>query len=225
MSPIKSASIRRRPYHHGTLRQALIDAALELAFEGSPETVSVREAARRAGVSSGAPFRHFASKAALMTAVAEQAMELFRSEIEAGQRRAPADPVSRLRALGRSFILWAFRFPVHFQIISSRHLIEFETSAALREGQNRVRDLTVELISAARNVPLQNGVDILQLALMARALVYGLARMRIDGQFPEWDIEDDHAEQTALALVDLLVSLILNLNTLPPASARPMTRR
>ena len=48
-----------KPYHHGDLRRVLIDAALQLVGEGGAEAVSVREAARRAGVSPGAPFRHF----------------------------------------------------------------------------------------------------------------------------------------------------------------------
>ena len=57
-----------RPYHHGDLRRVLIEAALQLAAEGGE--VSVREAARRAAVSPGAPFRHFSNRDALMAAVA-----------------------------------------------------------------------------------------------------------------------------------------------------------
>src|SRR3979490_2876367 len=71
-----------KPYHHGDLKRVLIDAALGLVEEGGAEAVSVREAARRAGVSPGAPFRHFPSRVALMTAVAEEAQRRFRAEIE-----------------------------------------------------------------------------------------------------------------------------------------------
>jgi len=63
-----------KPYHHGDLRRVLIDAALKLVGEGGADAVSVREAARRAGVSPGAPFRHFPSREALMSAVAEFAL-------------------------------------------------------------------------------------------------------------------------------------------------------
>ncbi|HEX7924546.1 MAG TPA: helix-turn-helix domain-containing protein, partial [Bradyrhizobium sp.] len=59
-----------KPYHHGDLRRVLIEAAMQLVGEGGPEAVSVREAARRAGVSPAAPFRHFPSRDALMNAVA-----------------------------------------------------------------------------------------------------------------------------------------------------------
>src|SRR3982750_3800249 len=72
-----------KPYHHGDLRRVLIDAALQLVSEGGTEAVSVREAARRAGVSPGAPFRHFSSRDALMQAVAEEAQRRFRGGIEA----------------------------------------------------------------------------------------------------------------------------------------------
>lgn len=77
-------AVAPRPYHHGDLRRVLIDAALQLAGEGGPDAVSVREAARRAGVSPGAPFRHFPSRDALMQAVAEEAQRRFRVEIDRG---------------------------------------------------------------------------------------------------------------------------------------------
>src|SRR5689334_21589913 len=90
-----------RPYHHGDLRRALIDAAMDLVGEGGPDAVSVREAARRAGVSPGAPFRHFASRDALIAAVAEEAQRRFRDEIEATLAKVPVDdPLARFRALG-----------------------------------------------------------------------------------------------------------------------------
>src|SRR6266481_2813318 len=95
-----------KPYHHGDLRRVLIDAALGLAEEGGAEAVSVREAARRAGVSPGAPFRHFETRDALMTAVAEEAQRRFRAEIQTALAEATAggllsrDPLRRFRKLG-----------------------------------------------------------------------------------------------------------------------------
>src|SRR5205085_12587934 len=96
-----------KPYHHGDLRRVLVDAALQLAERGGSEAVSVREAARRAGVSPGAPFRHFPSRDALMRAVAEEAQRLFRAEIEAAPAAAPGDPLCRFRSLGVPYLLWA----------------------------------------------------------------------------------------------------------------------
>src|SRR5215510_3433289 len=98
-----------KPYHHGDLRRALIDAALRLAEEeGGPGQISMREAARRAGVSPGAPFRHFETRDALMTAVAEEAQRRFRGEIERALAAVPAsDPLGRLRSFGLAYLRWA----------------------------------------------------------------------------------------------------------------------
>src|SRR3954467_6345720 len=121
-----------KPYHHGDLRRVLIEAALDLVEAGGPDTVSVREAARRAGVSPGAPFRHFPSRAALMTAVAEEAQRRFRAEIETAIAAAPAgDPLARFRSFGLAFLRWAMRNPAHFEIISSGRYFDHDGAAGL----------------------------------------------------------------------------------------------
>src|SRR5205809_251901 len=90
-----------KSYHHGDLRRVLIEAALDLVEQGGVEAVSVREAARRAGVSPGAPFRHFQSRSALIAAVAEEAQRRFRAEIATAIAEAPGgDPLARFRAIG-----------------------------------------------------------------------------------------------------------------------------
>src|SRR5258707_12457077 len=120
-----SAKARRRPsppkpYHHGDLKRVLIDAALALVEEGGIEAVSVREAARRAGVSPGAPFRHFESRDALLTAVAEEAQRRFRVEIEAALAAAPAGgPFARVRCIRLAHPRRGVRNPGHFGIILS----------------------------------------------------------------------------------------------------------
>src|SRR5712692_6819991 len=86
----------RRGYHHGNLRKALVEATLRLIEEGGPASVTVRDAARRAGVSSGAPFRHFSNREALMAAVAEEAQRRFRAEIAAALAKVTtSDPLAR----------------------------------------------------------------------------------------------------------------------------------
>ncbi len=119
-----------KPYHHGDLRRVLIDAALQLAEDGGAAAVSVREAARRAGVSPGAPFRHFESRDALMTAVAEEAQRRFRAEIETALAEVPADdPLRRFRSFGLAYLRWAMRNPAHFEIISSGRYFDHDAAA------------------------------------------------------------------------------------------------
>src|SRR5690242_7965528 len=110
-----SAPPPRKPYHHGDLRRVLIEAALHLAAEGGAAQVSVREAARRAGVSPGAPFRHFPSREALLTAVAEEAQRRFRAEIAAALTAAPDAPLAQFRGIGLAYLRWAMKNPAHFE--------------------------------------------------------------------------------------------------------------
>src|SRR5256885_13009298 len=136
-----------KPYHHGDLRRVLIDAALQLVGEGGAEAVSVREAARRAGVSPGAPFRHFPSRDALMQAVAEEAQRRFRAEIEAALAEAPAgDPLAHFRCLGLAYLRWAMRNPTHFEIISSHPVFYHDKAGGIS------RDNT-ELIEPTQRTP------------------------------------------------------------------------
>src|SRR3989442_7310627 len=139
-----------KPYHHGDLRRVLIDAALQLVGEGGAEAVSVREAARRAGVSPGAPFRHFPSRDALMQAVAEEAQRRFRAEIEAAlATAAPGDPLGRFRCLGLAYLRWAMRNPTHFEIISSRRFFDHDRAAAISRDNAELIELTERTLAEA----------------------------------------------------------------------------
>src|SRR3979411_1169941 len=139
-----------KPYHHGDLRRVLIDAALGLAEEGGAEAVSVREAARRAGVPPGAPVRHFPSRVALMTAVAEEAQRRFRAEIEVALSEAPAgDALARFRALGMAYLRWAMRNPAHFEIISNGRFFDHGKATELSRDNAELIGMTEQTLADA----------------------------------------------------------------------------
>jgi AcrR family transcriptional regulator len=193
-------------YHHGNLREELVEQALKLAEEGGLAAVSVRAAARLAGVSPAAPFRHFPDKMTLMTAVAEEAMRRFRAEIAlALAQEVDDDPMLRIRAIGRAYLDWARRNPTHFEIISSRRSIDFEGSPSLgRENAEIQAQIEALLLEAAQSGLLRcNDRHLIQIA--ARALVYGLARMLVDGHFPSWQVADADIEGTMAKVLDLFV--------------------
>src|SRR3954469_7578614 len=153
-----SAKSRRRairapaakPYHHGDLRRVLIDAALQLVGEGGAERLSVREAARRAGVSPGAPFRHFPSRDALIKAVAEEAQRRFQAEIEQALADAPADdPLGRFRRIGIAYLRWATRNPTHFEIISNRRFFDHDKAPGVSQDNGELIDLSGQTLAEA----------------------------------------------------------------------------
>ncbi|WP_298885081.1 TetR/AcrR family transcriptional regulator [uncultured Bradyrhizobium sp.] len=194
-----------RPYHHGDLRRVLIDAALQLAAEGAE--VSVREAARRAAVSPAAPFRHFPNRDALMAAVAEEAQRRFRVEIEAAlAEAASADPLARFRAFGVAYVRWAMHNPAHFEIISTGRYFAYDSSAELTRDNAELVALTERMLAEAASQGLLRSADLKRILIAGRALIYGFARMNLDGHFPRWGVEEGQIERMAEEVIDLFIA-------------------
>ncbi|WP_426130392.1 TetR/AcrR family transcriptional regulator [Pararhizobium sp. PWRC1-1] len=201
------ANAEPKPYHHGNLVEALVSATVAIIAERGVEHVSVREAAKRAGVSPAAPFRHFKTKTALMTAVAEQAMSRLKSAVsDALAEHTGQDPLEAFEAIGRGYLRWALSNTTHFEIISSRTLIDFNSSESLRRDNEEIRLLMIDLLGRAQESGLlREGLDFDHLVLGARALVYGLARMAVDGHMPEW-----HQTKSPINAVQLSMGLYIS---------------
>src|SRR5258708_1069703 len=104
---------RQKPYHHGNLREELLEAAIRLIAEVGPTAFTLREVARRAGVSHNAPYRHFRDRDDLMPAVAAQAFrELPQTLMDAAGQRYAA--LHWLKRSGLGFEPFALRRPEHF---------------------------------------------------------------------------------------------------------------
>lgn len=196
-------------YHHGNLREALIKAAVQLAEEGGADNVSVREVAKRVGVSPGAPFRHFASKTALMTAIAEEATNRFCAEIAlAVEKVAVDDPMGRFAAVGVAYLRWAIQNPTHFQIISTRSLIDWGSSESLQRDNAAIRALMEEALTDAQRRGFLKSTNLAEAQIAGRALVYGLARMYVDGHFAQWGVDGETAERTAQNALKHFIALM-----------------
>jgi AcrR family transcriptional regulator len=197
-----------RRYHHGDLRRALVAAAIRLVEEQGLEAVSVREVARRVGVSPGAPFRHFESRTALLTAVAEEAQDRLLEAVDAAQRRvASDDPVAAFHAIGEGFLRWAFENPAHFQVISARAVIDYD-SPGLRDRNDVLRATMQRLMAAAAEQGRLRPGDLGRYVLGLRALAYGLGRMHVDGQFASWGLPPERALYDSLAVLDQFMRAI-----------------
>jgi AcrR family transcriptional regulator len=211
------AEVPRRPrlraardsYHHGDLRRVLVEQALRLAAEGGIDAVNIREAARRAGVSPGAPFRHFADRQALIVAVAEEAQRRFRSEVDRAVAAAPqGDPLARFRAIGVAYLRWALRNPMHFEVISSGRVFDHDQSGALSRDNNEIIAMVDRALADAAAQGQLGAADVEQVRIAGRALVYGFARMAIDGHFNRWRIAKQDVESTGEAMLEFFTARI-----------------
>lgn len=108
----------RATYHHGNLREALVEAGLELTRGGGPAALVLRDVTRRVGVTPNAAYRHFADRDALLAAVADAVQQAMVARMESAQgsrRAARPDPVRALRAVGLGYVDFALAEPGWFE--------------------------------------------------------------------------------------------------------------
>ncbi|WP_319771856.1 TetR/AcrR family transcriptional regulator [Breoghania sp.] len=125
-----------RGYHHGNLREALMRAALDLIAEKGPSGFTVAEAARSAGVSPAAPYRHFRDRDELMIDVAQQGFELFAETLETAWNRGKPDVRVAFERLGRAYLGFARSEPAYFATMFEAGL-SHGASPGLREAADR----------------------------------------------------------------------------------------
>ncbi|HEY2775193.1 MAG TPA: TetR/AcrR family transcriptional regulator [Candidatus Binatia bacterium] len=169
-------------YHHGDLRRALLQGALELLAEGGPAHLTLRGAARRAGVSVAAPYRHFADKRELLAAVAEEGFLALQRACDEALAEAGHDVVARFWRHGMAYVGYAVGNPAHYRVmfgpeIPDKRLYE-DLNKAARAAFDSLRD-TLQRCAGAGLFPAEQ-IDMR--AMRAWGLVHGLASLFIDGQ-------------------------------------------
>src|SRR3954471_4312495 len=105
---------KRTTYHHGALREELMEACVRLVEAEGIGAVSLRRVAREAGVSPGAPYHHFPDRAALLTAIAAAGFRLLEARMTPAWDAAPT-PAAALVSLTETYVGFAHEQPAHFQ--------------------------------------------------------------------------------------------------------------
>ena len=116
-SPRAPKKAKRAAYHHGDLRQKLLDVTEEIILENGVDGFTLREAARRAGVSPAAPAHHFRDARGLLTAVALLGFREFGEALRKADEAGGADPESRLHEQGLAYVRFALEHPARFQLM------------------------------------------------------------------------------------------------------------
>ncbi len=166
----------RTTYHHGNLGPALIAAARELLDEDGPGAVSLREAARRVGVSATATYRHFNDKDHLLAAVAAEGYREF-----AGKLRAVDSGEDGFSHMGAAYIEFALSHPGLFRLMFGQLLRERERFPELGAAAD---EFFAVLLDSARDFVGGKDEDVESIAYAAWSFAHGLARLVLDDVIP-----------------------------------------
>ncbi len=200
-----AGEVAPRAYHHGHLAEALLAAGVELARVGGPDAVVLREAARRAGVSATAAYRHFDGQTALQQAVKEYALEVLSEHMQAAaaQAGAAADTrpasVVRLEAIGRAYLSFALNERGLFRTFCIG--LPMPEGVSLDSDQPAFGVLTQALDAMTADGLLAPEIR-LTAPLAAWSAVHGLAILCLDGPLADIpDQERDNLFEATLRMV------------------------
>ncbi|WP_334164646.1 TetR/AcrR family transcriptional regulator [Phenylobacterium sp.] len=177
----ESHAAEARPYHHGDLRRALVDAARRLLESEGPSALSLRAVAREAGVSPAAPYHHFKDKGELLDAVAEEGWEMLDEALARAKAGAPS-PKAKMSELGVAYVCFARDNPALYRIM-------YDTARDKEALPEAVQGKDDGAYCKVRDTLLEAGADPaaaldLELATVAAwCAAHGLAEMRGFKQF------------------------------------------
>jgi AcrR family transcriptional regulator len=166
-----------RGYHHGNLKEALMRAALDLIAEKGPAGFTFAEAARSAGVSPAAPYRHFRDRDELLANVALNGFGQFEAALARAWDNGRPDPFAAFDRLGKAYLAFARTEPAYYSAMFEAG-VPLETNPDLREAGERafavLRSAAEALIAA---MPLKTRPPALMMALHVWALAHGIATL------------------------------------------------
>lgn len=171
----RDSDTERRGYHHGNLREALVDAVLDLIAKHGPSGFSFSEAARAAGVSPAAPYRHFKDRDALIAEVAEKGFELLADRLETAYDKGGPSPVRAFEAVTGAYLDFAARERSYF-------LAMFQAGPPGTDAISAAGDRAFDVLRRAcegltRHLPAAQRPPIHMMSYHVWALCHGIAEL------------------------------------------------
>lgn len=167
----------RRGYHHGNLREALIRAALDLIAEKGPAGFTFADAARSAGVSSAAPYRHFRDRDALMADVARRGFEMLEAELTRAWDEGRPEPIAAFERAGRAYLDFAKREPAFYSAMFEAGLPPDADLEMRQAGDRAFGVLRGAAESICALLPAQRRPPASMVALHVWSLTHGIASL------------------------------------------------
>jgi AcrR family transcriptional regulator len=197
---------RQKPpvYHHGDLRNALIQAGLELLAEGGAQKLDLRKVARRVGVSHAAPYRHFADRQALIAAINEEGFHRLAERIQSTLRDLPDEPFEQLLGVARVYVQFAQENPWLMREMFSGLTIERETFEGLQTASKTVYRLYTEVVRRGQACGKIVDGDPAALAGVLWSVLHGLAMLIIENQMRPYADGPEGTERVTRYTIEIL---------------------
>ena len=173
---------RPRSYHHGNLKEVLLEAARRLIEQHGPVGFSLTEAARLAGVSPAAPYRHFRDRDALLAEVARNGFERFAAKLDQAWNNGIPTPLSAFENLGRAYLAFAREEPASYAVMFEARLGPGE-DAAIKATADRAFDVlhrAAEVLCQA--LPVDQRPPVRLMSLHVWALAHGVADLFVQAR-------------------------------------------
>ncbi|MDB5525627.1 MAG: bacterial regulatory s, tetR family protein [Rhizobium sp.] len=178
---------QKKAYHHGDLRQALLQTALDMIEETGLEGLSLRKIAARVGVSHAAPEHHFPSLRHLMNAMAGEGFVIFTRSITDERRSSSSDPAEQIRAASRGYLNYARAHPALFRLMFNAGLLDWSDDD-LREKAGKAYDQLREICAPAADFRgLKTEAERASLEQLVWSQIHGQAHLMIDQKLPDPD--------------------------------------
>ncbi len=193
-------------YHHGNLAETLLRAVEEIIDERGIGNVSLREAARRAGVSHSAPAHHFGDKEGLLAAFAEEGFARFAEHLAASRQALAAEPVTvQSAAMGRAYVEFAVANRAHFEAMFRAGLDKTDSTTPLGSAAGSSFGVLEQLVADLQSSGVLADVDPRHVATYLWSISHGLATLILDGILVNFYEEE---------LIEDVIAGVMELNTM-----------
>jgi AcrR family transcriptional regulator len=211
----QTRSVNPRPYHHGDLRRALIEAGIAILTEQGMAGLTLRKVASRAGVSHAAPYSHFTDKQALLAAIGTQGYHTLHERLCAAIQGHEADPWAELEEAAWAYVGFALEKPAHFRVTLSGLVERQSDHPEYVEIAHRSFDLVLRIVGGCQAAGHLGPGPVAQVAAAVWALVHGMASLLLEGQLP-------HTVTEAAPARKLLLDALGRMGTSPGLKRAPV---
>jgi AcrR family transcriptional regulator len=203
----------KKKYHHGDLKNALIEAGIEILAKDGLGALSLREVARQAGVSHTAPYAHYTDKQALIAAIATAGYEKLYAKLADVIQRCQASPAQQLVEAGWAYLEFAFDEPDHFKITFSGVIEKEKDYPAFVEISQKSFKLVVKIIETCQQTGVLPVGPSDLIAVSVWSLLHGLAPLILEEQISHTILDRYTSKEILVVSLNLMTQVKLD----PPA--------